>query len=217
MSENKTKKYIIIGLVGAFITIIGEMLQGAVPSTDTTDKFTTLFSSFENLPVWRIGLGSTVGVIGIFLQFFGMYSIYLTFSDKETKLAKVYKIGMYVFSIFGAIVHLLMSVMVYTYKISMEHMIDFTIWFVIPLLVLFFVGYIPFCVSMAIQFWKKQTQLPKWLFWLNPLFGKVFFNIVTAILPSCAIVNGIAYSNMGLSSIILFLAVLICILKKKSN
>ncbi len=204
LKEQKIEKLMLIGLIGAIITVLGEMCQGAVPSTDTADKMAKLFSSFENLPVWRIGVGSTVGAIGILMQFFGVYGIYLSFKDKESKTAKIYYYGMYVFSVIGAIVHVLMSVMVYTYKISLDTMLEFTLWFVIPILVIFFIGYIPFGVAMAIQFYKKQTPFYPWLWLLNPLFGKAFFGAVTEILPSGTVTNGIAYSNMGLSSVILF-------------
>ncbi len=115
---NKIKRYMTIGLIGALITVCGEMLQGAVPSGEVADKMTTLFSSFDNLPVWRIGLGSTVGALGILLQFFGVYGIYLSFTNKGSKTAKVYNVGMYVFSILGSIVHVLMSMMIDAYKVS---------------------------------------------------------------------------------------------------
>ncbi len=209
----KIKKYMILGLIGAVITVFAEMLQGAVPSGDAADKMTALFSSFDNLAVWRIGVGSTVGAIGILMQFFGVYAIYLSFEDKTTKSAKVYHAGMYVFSVLGAIVHILMSFMIYGYKISMDAMMEVTIWFVLPLVVLFFAGYIPFAIAMAIQFFKRRTPFPKWMFILNPLFGKAFFNIITAVLPSSAIVNGISFSNMGLSSVILF-TVCLCMMRK---
>ncbi len=218
MSDTKKiRRYMIIGLIGALVTVVGEMLQGAVPSGQVADKITSLFSSFDNLPVWRIGAGSTIGALGILFQFFGVYGIYLTFRNKESMAAKIYYAGMYVFSILGSIVHVLMSMMIDAYKISMEHMIEVTIWFVAPIVILFFLGYIPFAVAMAIQFWTKQSTLPKWLFWLNPLFGKIFFNVITAILPSSALVNGISFSNMGLSSVILFTAVLLNIRKAENE
>ncbi len=209
----KIKRFMLIGLAGALITVCGEMLQGAVPSGGGTDKMSALFSSFENLAVWRIGLGSTVGALGILLQFFGVYGIYLSLTDKTSKSAKVYYLGMYVFGILGSVVHVLMSMMIYAYKISTEHMMEVTLWFVAPIVVLFFIGYIPFAIAMAMLFFKKQSFLPRWLFWLNPLFGKIFFNAVTAVLPSSALVNGISFSNMGLSSVILFAAVLLCMRK----
>ncbi len=210
MKENKKiKRYIITGLIGALITVTGEMCQGLSASTDMSDKMTKLFSSFDNLPVWRIGIGSTIGAIGILLQFFGVYAIYLTFINKETKASKLYYYGMYVFSVIGAIVHILMSFMIYAYKISMDAMWEVTIWFIAPLVVVFFAGYIPFAIVMSVQFFKKQTPFPKWLWLLNPLFGKAFFNVLTAILPSSTLTNGISFSNMGLSSTILFVVLLL--------
>ncbi len=213
--EQKIENFILIGLIGAVVTVCGEMCQGFAPSADTADKMAKLFSSFENLPVWRIGFGSTVGALGILMQFFGVYGIYLSFKDKTAKAAKTYYWGMYVFSIIGAIVHVLMSVMVYAYKISVDIMLEFTLWFVIPILVIFFTGYIPFAAAMALQFYKKQTPFYKWLWVLNPIFGKVFFGAITEILPSSALVNGIAYSNMGLSSLILFAVILFQIKKER--
>ncbi len=208
----KIKKYMILGLMGAVITVFAEMLQGAVPSGEAADKMTALFSSFDNLAVWRIGVGSTVGAIGILIQFFGIYAIYLLFEDKTTKSARIYHAGMYVFSILGAIIHVLMSFMIYGYKISMDAMMEITIWFVLPIMIMFFAGYIPFAVAMAIQFLKRRTPFPKWMFILNPLIGKIFFNAITAVLPSSAVVNGISFSNMGLSSVILF-TICLCMLR----
>ncbi len=212
----KIKKYMLLGWIGAAVTVFAEMLQGAVPSGDTADKMTALFSSFDNLAVWRIGVGSTVGAIGILMQFFGVYAIYLSFEDKTTKGAKVYHAGMYVFSLLGAIVHILMSFMIYGYKLGMGTMIEVTVWFVLPLVILFFAGYIPFAFAMAIQFFKRRTPFPRWMFLLNPLIGKAFFNAITAILPSSAIVNGISFSNMGLSSVILF-ALCLCMIRKATS
>ncbi len=213
---DKIQKNIYLGLLGALVTVVGEMLQGAVVSINTTNKITALFSSFDNLPVWRIGLGSTIGALGILLQFFGVYAIYLTFKNQNYKYAKIYHIGMYVFSIIGAIVHVLMSMMVYAYKISMANMVEVTIWFVLPILVIFFICYIPFSISMAVQFYTKQSIFPKWFFILNPLFWKIAFAIVTGILPNSALTNGISYSNMGLSSVILFSSMLIYLKKHKT-
>ncbi len=214
LKGQKIEKLILIGLIGAIITVLAEMCQGAVPSADSGDRISRLFSSFENLPVWRIGIGSTVGAVGILMQFFGMYGIYLSFQNRETKAAKIYYWGMYIFSAVGAVVHILMSVMVYIYKIDIDLMIEFTLWFVLPILLIFFVGYISFGAAMAIQFYRKQTPFYRWLWVLNPLFGKVFFGAIAEILPSNALTNGIAYSNMGLSSAVLFGVILFGIRKE---
>lgn len=207
--KDRVKQYILIGLAGALITVVGEMLQGAVPSANTADRMNSLFASFDNLSLWRIGVGSTVGALGILLQFFGVYAIYMTFRNKKSKTAGVYYVGMLVFSVLGAIVHVLMSFMIYAYKISMEAMMEVTIWFVLPPVILFLAGYIPFSIAMFIQFRKEQTSFPRWMCWLNPLFGKMFINAVANLLPSGTVVNGIAFSNMGLSSVLLF-SVMLC-------
>ncbi len=217
---NKAQKYIVIGLIAAIVTVVAELLQGWVPSTDISDKMSILFSSIENMSVWRIGLGSTIGAIGILLQYYGMQAIYLTFDNKDSRSAKIYSIGLYGFSFLGAIIHVLMSMLMYVYKVNVGNsdqlaiVTDFTLWFVVPLLVLFFALYIPFAVVMFVQIWQGHSILPRWVAWLNPLCGKFFFGMITGLLPSSAMVNGISNANMGLSSLILFTVVLMYIKDK---
>ncbi len=214
--NKQIRKYLWIGLISALITVIAEMLQGYVMPLDTTNRMTKLFTSFELLPIWRIGLGSTLGAIGILGQFAGVYAIYLSFDNKEDKIAKVYYLGMYVYSLLGAMIHIFMSMMIYVYKVNpnMNMFIDFSVWFVLPITILFFAGYIPFGYTMAKQFYSNHTLFPRWFWLLNPLFGKGIFNALATILPPSALSNGIGFSNMGISAVLLFSLLLIQINEK---
>ena len=73
---------------------------------------------------------------------------------------------------------------------------------------MFLIGYIWFSIIMFNKFRRNETIFPKWCCILNPVIGKVFFNIVSALIPISALANGIGYSNMGISSIIIFAVLL---------
>ncbi len=205
----KVKNCLLIGLLGALLTVIAEFLQGFVPSTDTTDQLSKLFSSFYALPDWRIGIGATLGAVGILLQFFGLYAISLRFINPDHKAAKCYRAGMYLYAVLGAFVHILLSAMIYLYKVSYSVMLDFLIWFVLPSLLVFLAGYLLFSLAMLWLIGKGHTPYPKWLWVCNPLCGKLFITAVTAFLPPTALVNGIAYADMGISALLIFLTFLL--------
>ncbi len=206
---DKICKYLIIGLIGSIVTVVGEWMQGYAPSTDLSSEMTRLFSAIATLPAWKIGMGSTLGAIGILMQFYGYYAVYLCLDNKESRLARAYKVGVYSFSIIGAIVHVLMSVMMYVHVIThntpsaAERMMEYTIWFVMPIVAIFYVLYFAMCISMFILFIKRHTPFPKAYALLNPLTGKLVFSILQRMLVASALSNGIGNANMGISSIII--------------
>ncbi len=215
----RIKKFMIVGLLGAVITLAAELLQGFAESASSENALDEIFSTVVNLSSWRIGLGSTLGAIGILMQFFGVYAIYLSFEDKNSISAKLYRVGAYNFSIVGAIVHVLMSVMLYVYKISygseaLNTVLDYTVWFALPIVVIFFALYILFSVVAFLQFWNKRTPFPKYFAFLNPLIGKAVINAISELLPNGALSNGLGYANMGLTSIVLFSFLLFYCVKK---
>ena len=213
MDKSKIRKYLIIGLIGAIITVVGEMSQGFVATVDSSNLIMQEFETYASLPGWRHGFGSTVGAIGILLQFFGVYAIYLSFKNKDDKNSKRYKIGVFNYSIIGAIVHILLATSIYVLKINSELFMEYMIWFAMPIVLVFLIGYIWFSIIMFNKFRRNETIFPKWCWVLNPIIGKIFFNVVSAFIPFSALANGIGYSNMGISSIIMF-AVLLVNLKK---
>ena len=217
MDVAKIKKYLIIGLIGAIITVIGEMSQGLAETVVASDSMTGLFATYETLPVWRIGFGSTVGAFGILLQYFGVYAIYLSFKEKEDKASELYKKGIYNYAFIGAIIHILMSLMIYVYKVNNALLKDFTIWFVVPFLILFFAGYIGFSIIMFQKFRKQKTIFPAWCCILNPIIGKGVINVIAALIPVSLLSNGVSYSNMGITAVVTFTVLLMNIKTGKNH
>lgn len=211
------KKFLVVGLIGAIITVIGEMSQGLAETVTASDSISELFATYAVLPVWRIGFGSTVGAIGILLQYFGVYAIFLSFKDKEDKASKLYKLGVYNYAFIGAIIHILMSLMIYVYKMDNELIMDFTIWFVTPFLIIFFMGYIGFSIIMFNKFRKRETIFSAWCCLLNPILGKCIINVVSVLIPISILSNGVSYSNMGITAVVMFMILLLNVKATKNN
>lgn len=216
-SKLQIKKCLIIGLIGALITVIGEMSQGLAETVQASGPMEELFVTYAVLPVWRIGFGSTVGAIGIVLQFFGVYAIYLAFTDKDDKASKLYKLGIYNYAFVGATIHILMSLCIYVFKIDSELLMEFMVWFVVPIMVIFLVGYVWFSIILFQKLRKKETMFPAWCCILNPILGKVLFNIVSALIPIPVLSNGISYSNMGITATVMFGVFLAQVKSVKNN
>lgn len=118
MDRTKIKRYLWLGILGALVTVAGELLQDAVTAPDGGNEMSRLFSAIEALPVWRIGLGSTLGGLGILMQWFGFQGIFLSFDNQVSRLARAYRFGNAGFTIIGAMMHILLSMWMYVYKFT---------------------------------------------------------------------------------------------------
>lgn len=215
MDKSRIRKYLIIGFIGSLITVIGEMAQGLAETVSASNTMSEMFATHASVAGWRHGFGSTVGAIGIILQFFGMYAIYLSVVDKGKKTAKLFKYGAVVYSFVGASIHILFASAIYIYKIGSEFLMEYMLWFVLPITVLFLVIYAWFSIIMFNLFRKGKTTFPKWCCVLNPLIGKGAINILSEVIPISIISNGVGYSNMGISAVIIFATLLIIDCKQK--
>ena len=212
---DKQRACLVTGLAGALLGTAGELLGGFSPAGDFTSPVTILFSSLKSLPMWRIGLCSTLGGLGILLQFFGYYAICLSFEDRENFRGRLCTAANWGFTIVGAICHILCCVFIFLYCLTlsipgrMDVLENFLIWFFLPFAAVFLISYITFCVLFSLQICGGHSSFPRWCGYLNPLGFMIFFPILAGVLPSSAAVNGLYFANMGLTSILIFTVLLI--------
>ena len=69
MDRKKAERYLKIGLLGAVLTLIGDLLIGAAKFPDGVGLFDGYFAIALNMPAWRPILGGLIGVAGICLEF----------------------------------------------------------------------------------------------------------------------------------------------------
>jgi hypothetical protein len=213
----RIRYFLFLGLIGSVITVIGELTQGLAPTLPAPDMLTELFLTYAALPIWRIGVGSTVGAMGILLQFFGVYGLYLAMNNPKSLGARFYHLGCYNYAFVGALIHILLSISFLIYKLDSIFLMDYLIWFTAPILVLFFAGYIPFSVILFWKIFKGETIFPKWCCLLNPLVGKGLFNLVRSLIANDILANGFGNANMGLTAVVMFALFLITMPKPSAE
>ena len=218
MSSEKAEKYLKIGLFGAVLTLIGDLLIGAAKFPDGANMIEGYFAIALAMPAWRPILGGLIGFAGICLDVCGMMTIYPLIREKMPRGGRFYRLAMYVYlAAGGGGVHLPCGVIMWIYKsvteaagqtVGYDIALKYLLYFMLPVTVVFGAFFVAASVIQFIAFAKGYTPFPKWYCMFNPLIGKIVFNSVRR-LGNTALINGIGTSNMSLGAIVMFTALLI--------
>ena len=221
----KQNRYLIYGLIGAVLTMIGDFLLLGVDSVGAEGTLGQYIIAAQKLSYTRIGLAGWFGFVGIPVTAFGYFALYELMSDKTTVLAKLYKASVYGFIAFGGAIHIICCYLVTGMKKALETGTDQSDMmsvilseqggYVIPCMVVFFAAYLVNVVTFIIIIAKKKTILPSCLWLINPLTFKILLNMLGKMSTS-AFWNGIGCSNMSLGAIIIFIVWIVIINRKKS-
>ena len=218
MNRGKAERYLKIGLFGAVLTLIGDLLIGAAKFPDGASMIDGYFAIALVMPAWRPILGGLIGFVGICLEFCGLITIYPLIREKMPRSGRFYQFAMYVdLAVAGGAVHLPCGVFMWIYKsvteaagqeIGRDIAMKYLLYFLLPVTVVFTVFFTGASMLQFIAFVKGRTPFPKWYCVFNPLIGKVVFNSVRQ-LGNTALINGIGTSNMSLGAIVMFTALLL--------
>ncbi len=218
MNSGKAVRYLKIGLFGAALTLIGDLLIGAAKFPDGANLIDGYFAIALGMPAWRPVLGGLIGFLGICLEFCGLMTIYPLIREKMPRGGHFYKLAMYVYlAVGGGAVHLPCGVFMWIYKSVSETAgpeagcdiaLRYLLYFLLPVTVVFAVFFVGANVVQFIAFIKGRTPFPKWYCVFNLLIGKTVFNLVRQ-LGNTALINGIGTSNMSLGAIVMFTALLL--------
>ena len=218
MSREKTERFLIIGLFGAVLTLIGDLLIGAAKFPDGADMIEGYFAIALAMPEWRPILGGMIGFVGICLEFCGLITIYPLIHEKMPRGGRFYRLAMYVYlAAGGGAVHLPCGVFMWLYRSVAEAAgrsagydiaLKYLLYFLLPVTVVFTVFFIGANAVQFIAFVKGRTPFPKWYCVFNLLIGKGVFNAVRQF-GNTALINGIGTSNMSLGAIVMFTALLL--------
>lgn len=221
----KQNRYLIYGLIGAVLTMIGDFLLLGVDSVGAEGTLGQYIIAAQKLNYTRIGLAGWFGFVGIPVTAFGYFALYELMSDKTTVLAKLYKASVYGFIAFGGAIHIICCYLVTGMKKALETGTDQSDMmsvilseqggYVIPCMVVFFAAYLVNVVTFIIIIAKKKTILPSCLWLINPLTFKILLNMLGKMSTS-AFWNGIGCSNMSLGAIIIFIVWIVIINRKKT-
>ena len=218
MNRVKAERYLKIGLFGAALTLIGDLLIGAAKFPDGANMIEGYFAIALAMPAWRPILGGLIGFAGICLEFCGLMTIYPLIREKIPRGGKFYRLSMYVYlAVDGGAMHLPCGAFMWIYRsvaeaagqaVGHDIAMKYLLYFLLPVAGVFAVFFIGANIVQFIAFFKECTPFPKWYCVFNLLLGKVVFNGVRR-LGNTALINGIGTSNMSLGAIIMFTALLI--------
>lgn len=219
--KDKIIRFLIYGIMGGILTMIGDCLLLGVDATGTEGIIEKYVKIASEVSYTRIGLGGFFGFIGIPLTVFGFYVIYILIEDKTSKIAKLYRISLYGYLAFGGAIHIISCYLVTGLKKNVEIGIEdvFTAvlkeqaGYLIPSMVVFFIFYFINVITMVIIVAKKKTLLPGWMWIVNPLVFKIIINAIGKF-GNNAFFNGLACSNMSLGAIIIMVVWMIVIHNK---
>ena len=211
--NDKIRKYLILGIIGGVLTMIGDCMLCGVDSYGATGGLDQYAVMAVKISYTRIGLAGFFGFVGIPLTVFGFYVLYMTLEDKGSKAAQLYRASLYGYLALGGAVHVICCYLMTGLKKALETGADNLLMtilreqggYVIPSMAVFLVFYLMSVVTMIILITKKKTFLPPWTWILNPLTFKLVFNVLGR-LGNSAVLNGILCSNMSLGAIIIFAA-----------
>ena len=218
MNTEKAKRDLKIGLFGAALTLIGDLLIGAAKFPEGANMIEGYFAIALTMPAWRPILGGFIGFVGICLEFPGLMTLCPLIRERMPRGGKFYKLSMYVYlAVGGGAVHLPCGAFMWIYKsiaetanpeIGHDIALRYLLYFLLPAAAVFGVFFIGANVVQFIAFLKGRTPFPKWYCVFNLLIGKAVFNSVRQ-LGNTALINGIGTSNMSLGAIVMFTALLI--------
>ena len=218
MNREKAERYLIIGLFGAMLTLIGDCLIGAAKFPDGANMIEGYYAIALAMPAWRPILGGMIGFLGICLEFPGLMTICPLIREKMPRGGRFYQLAMYVYlAVGGGAVHLPCGAFLWIYKAVTEaagqeigHAIalKYLLYFLMPAAAVFGVFFIGASAVQFIAFISGRTPFPKWYCVFNLLLAKAVFNSVRQLVNN-ALINGIGTSNMSLGAIVMFTALLL--------
>ena len=172
MNAEQARRNLKIGLFGAMLTLIGDLLIGAAKFPDGAGLLEGYFAIALSMPVWRPILGGLIGFLGISLEFPALMIVYPLIREKMPRAGRFYRLAMYVYlAVGGGSVHLPCGAMLWLYRsvteaagaeIGHEIALNFLLYFLLPVTAVFTVFFVGANVVQFIAFVKRRTPFPKW-------------------------------------------------------
>ncbi len=107
MNKKKWIKFLVYGMIGAVLTMIGDCLLLGVDTREAVGSLGQYIVSAQKVSYTRIGLAGSFGYVGIPLTAFGFYVLYLMLEKKDSMLARLYRASVYGYIALGGAIHII--------------------------------------------------------------------------------------------------------------
>lgn len=207
------KKLLIIGLIGAALTMVGDFLLMGVSTYDAQTSIDPYMLAAQQISYTRIGLAAFFGYVGIPISSVGFLALCKMCEDKYSALYRVYRNSVIAFGVVGGGGHILCCFLMTGLKKNLEIGLQGTevltktvaeqAGYLVPCLIVFFAVYFVFVISQILLIARHKTVLPAWAAFINPFTLKILLNM-TRFMGHGAFANGLACSNMSFGAIVMF-------------
>ncbi len=219
----RIKKLMCIGILGALLTLAGDMLLGWGVHDPSVPGLEGFLSAYRDLSDARIFWSALLGMIGIPLEalsYFAIYRLIAPYSEKHAHLYRTGILGMLAFAGCGVHVPCLACVFFYKYMAAADPAqaltlsVRFGAYFLLPAMLVFFVFWIIQHVAHISAFAKGKTPYPKWCWIFCPAVGMALVMLLK-FLPETAFRNAMTAAWISWGNLWMFIGLLI--LSKKAE
>ena len=154
-----------IGLLGAVLTFIGDMLLGWGVEDKTLSGLSGMLSAYTDISDGGIFAAAILGLFGIAIEGLSYFGIYRLMAEHAPGYAHRYRAGIFGYLIFGGCgFHVPVCAIVFLMKHGFEEalVLKYTAYFVLPAFVLFWVSFAVLEITQIRAFAKGLTPYPKW-------------------------------------------------------
>jgi hypothetical protein len=198
-----------IGIIGAFIILVGDFLMGWGVKDTSLSGIESQVSQYLTVSDSRMFCSSFLGLVGVPLAALGHFGIYKLIKPYSQKYSKMYMIGSLGFLAFGgAGVHLSSIEAAFFYKymtaanpsIALAGSVKFSLYFLLPLYIALLSAWIIIVYAHIKAVAKGLSPYPRWCWVFSMPVGTLLFSLF-GFFGNHAIVNAIMVGAFSLGNI----------------
>lgn len=118
--KRKLTKLLWYGIIGAILTMIGDILLLGVDTPEASGAIGQYLIAAQKVSYTRIGLAGFFGYVGIPVTAFGYYTLYQMLDEKSSMLARLYRASVYSYVALGGAIHIICCYLVTGMKKALE-------------------------------------------------------------------------------------------------
>lgn len=154
-----------VGLFGALLTLIGDMLLGWGVEDETLAGLPRMLSAYTGTSDGGLFAAAMLGLVGITVEGLCYFGVYRLFAERAPRDAHAYRAGIFGYVIFGGCgFHVPVCAMVFLTKhgLSAELVWKYAMYFVLPAFALFWVFFLVLVIAQLRVFAGGRTPYPRW-------------------------------------------------------
>lgn len=161
----RIRKLFSIGLFGALLTLVGDMILGWGVEDETLTGISRMLSAYTGTSDGGIFAAALLGLFGITLEGLCYFGVYRLMAERAPEYAHRYRSGILGYVIFGGCgFHVPVCAMTFLAKhgLAPELLEKYMMYFVLPAFVLFWVFFLVLVITQIRAFAKGVTPYPEW-------------------------------------------------------